>query len=161
MGLFWSHFGKSVLYFLYLYNLQVFASTYLNSLLMGYLAHFPAPASKFFLIKVFYIFSKKRFFLYFRNWNFLAPSLKKLLYFLASTLKMFPWKNFLYFFLKKIPLKKFIFSQKKLFLYFRKRNFLIIQETECSSPKTKKFKEGNFWARKLKKTALIKFLIFW
>ena len=31
--------------------------------------------------KKFLIFSKKNFFLYFREWNFLAPALKKFLYF--------------------------------------------------------------------------------
>ena len=73
--------------------------------------------------------------LHFRKWNFLAPRLKKFLYFwkwnfLASYFsyisgRQFPrWKN------KKNPaLKKFlIFSRKKFFLYFGKRNFLIFSK---------------------------------
>ena len=44
----------------------------------------------FFLEKItlesFLTFSQKKFFLYFVKWNFLAPSLKKLLIFLEGTL---------------------------------------------------------------------------
>ena len=71
---------------------------------------------RFFLIvweiELSYIFPKK-FFLYFRKWNFcaLAP--------------IFPNKIFLYFSLKKTLLKIFLYSLKNLFvLYFRKWNFL-------------------------------------
>ena len=53
------------------------------------------------------------------------------------SLQTFSLQEFLIFFPKKITLKKFIiFSQKK--------SFLIVWETELSSPTNKKFQEGTF-----------------
>ena len=64
---------------------------------------------------------------------------------------------------KKTTLKKFlIFSQKKLILYFGKRNFLIFYGIELSSSTNKKLQERTFRAQKIKKKpTLKKFLIFW
>ena len=51
-----------------------------------------------------------------------------------------------------LSLKKFlILSQKNLFLYFVKRNFLIFQKTEVSNRKNTKMQKMTFRARKVKK----------
>ena len=83
-----------------------------------------------------------------------------LVYVPVSTLKVFPWKNFLYFFLsfflKKPALKKFL-------LFFPKRSFFLFREMKLSSSL------GNvtFWPQPqnflyffLKELALKEFLIF-
>ena len=49
-------------------------------------------------------------------------------HYLASALKIFLWKNFLYFLLKNLIWKSFLYFLKKAFLIFRKRNFLIFRE---------------------------------
>ena len=48
------------------------------------------------------------------------------------------------------------FFLKKAFLYFFKKNFVIFQEIELSSPKIKKFQEGTCLAGKIEKTHLEK-----
>ena len=53
------------------------------------------------------------------------------------SLKIFPLKNFLYFFLKKSCSEKVSYTfPKKAFLLFRKRNFLIFQERYICNPST-------------------------
>ena len=93
-----------------------------------------------------------------------------LVHFPASVVKIFPQKNFLYFFLKKPALKKFIFSQKKLLLYLRKRNFLIFSSKKFFSHFKKwkflglslnNFRRKLLRAPKIKKPSLKRFLIFW
>ena len=60
---------------------------------------------------------------------------------------------------KKSNRKRYlIFSSKKLFWYFGKLNLLIFQEIGLSSPKNKRFQEGTFGARKIKKPTLKKFI---
>ena len=66
-----------------------------------------------------YIFSLKKFFLYFVKLNFLALRFKNLLYFTASTSKFFLEKNYLFFF-RKITLWKNLW-------YFGKWNFLALK----------------------------------
>ena len=86
-----------------------------SSNIQGYLAHFPAPDSKFFPKKISYIFSKKVFFI-FREMELSNPKIRKNLKLYGPSPQNFSLKNFLYFFLKKTALKKFlIFSQKNLF----------------------------------------------
>ena len=87
--------------------------------LQGHLAHFLAQTQKLKIIHskhIFHVFSKKKFFLYFVKWNFLALRLKDLLYFKIPTFKFF-FEKFLIFFLEK---------------------FIIFQEMELSCPKLKK-----------------------
>ena len=55
----------------------------------------------------------------------------------SPSLKFFPEKNLLYFFLKKK-------HSKKLSYIFSKKLFLILQEMELSSPKIKKLQERTF-----------------
>ena len=94
------------------------------------------------------IFSTK-FFLYFVKWNFLALRLKNFLHFTTLALKIFPWKNFLYF------------LKKKFFSYFRKWNFLIFSQKKKAFgvfreikpfKKTSYISGGNFLSSKNKKT---------
>ena len=70
-------------------------------------------------LKKFLIFSQKKFFLYFRKWNFLAKSLKNFYIF-------FPNNFFLYFWREISELKKLKKSNRKIFLniflLFSKKN---------------------------------------
>ena len=99
-----------------------------SSNIKGYLAHFPAPASKFFPKKIYYFFSKNDFFV-FGETEFSNPKIRKFLILFVLSLQNFSPKNFLYFFLKRPARKMFlIFSQNKLFLklaffYFLKKSF--------------------------------------
>ena len=83
--------------------------------------------------------------LYFRKWNFIAPSSKNFLYFSKQ-------KKFLCF--RKW---NFLVSRLKTFKHFLKKSFLIFREIKLSSTKLKKlliFQEGTFRAPKIKKLAL-------
>ena len=75
-------------------------------------------------------FLKKKFFLYFGKWNFLAPKLKTLLYFFRK-------KLFLYFG-KGNFLALRTFRAQKVKKNPTLKTFLIFQEMELSSPKLKK-----------------------
>ena len=73
-------------------------------------------------LKKFLLFSQKKFFLYFRKWNFLATSLKNFYIF-------FPKNFFLYFWREISELKKLKNSNQKtffnIFLLFSKKNSYI------------------------------------
>ena len=78
-----------------------------------------------------YIFSKKKFFLYFGKWNFLASTLKIFLYFLKKSFSYILGNETFLYFLKK-----------SVFLYFAKWNFLALRlenfwDIKLSSPKRK------------------------
>lgn len=63
---------------------------------------------------------------------------------------------------KKSTLKKFLmFPQRKVFLIFWKNGTLLFQKMKLSSSKIKRFQEGIFQDRKIKKLALKFFFIFW
>ena len=126
--------------------------------------NFPIQVSKFFN-KKFLIFSLKSFFLYFRKWIFQvlkksslylrkpkflifpemelsSPRIKNFLIVSSFSVQNFSLKIFLTFFPEKPTLKEFlIFSQKKLFLYFGRRQFsasnlkivLIFQQCFCKA----------------------------
>ena len=74
-----------------------------------------------------------------------SSKIKKFLILFGPALKSFPQKDFLYFLLKKLSLKKFlIFSQKWKFLAQRfpkkkKKRFRLFWEMELFGPKTKTF----------------------
>ena len=57
-----------------------------------------------------------------------------LAHFPASVLKMFPYKNLLYFFLKTPALTRFSYFLIKSFSNFEKRNFLIFREMYIHNP---------------------------
>ena len=136
-----------------------------SSIFRGYLTHFSAETRKTkkkLFWKNFLYFSKKRKFLYFGKWNFLALRLKTFLYFLKKKFFLYfgKWnflapslRNFLYFRRELFGLKKFKKTLWKNFLYFRKWNFLapslknsyifskksffIFQERTCKAWKTR------------------------
>ena len=93
--------------------------------------HFQAQLSKFLLIKISYIFSQKTvlkkfhisyhtFFLYFKKWNFLAKDFLK-------KKKCFSYISGNWLFLS-LRLKAFLyFFRKKLFLCWKKRNFVSLR----------------------------------
>ena len=76
--------------------------------------------------------------------NFSAQKIKKIP----------PYKNFLYFLKKK---KFLIFWEMELSDIFLQKFFLIFLELELSSLNSKKFQEGTFQARKVKKMELPSF----
>ena len=98
-------------------------------------------------IKNFLTFSQKYFFIFrevkiclFQQGTFSALKVKKLSY-ISGNRTFWPLPlDFLYFFLKKPTLKKFlIFPQKKAFLTFREYETPIFWEIELFSCKYKKF----------------------
>ena len=54
-----------------------------------------------------------------------------------------------------------MFPQRKVFLIFWKNGTVIFQKMKLSSSKIKRFQEGIFQDRKIKKLALKFFFIFW
>ena len=93
-------------------------------------------------------FLPKRFFWYFRKWNFTASKIKKFLILSVWPQRQnFSFKKFLIFFPKKTCSKKFLMlSQKNVFLILGK-NFLIF----CQKKKLfLYFRKWNFWAPRLK-----------
>ena len=116
----------------------------MTSIICSYLTQFVSPSSK----NKKNLFKKVIFsyiFLYFGKWNFLAQILKNFLYFLIFPEKVTPKTNFVFLKMKLSGsnIKKFlIFSQKKAFLIFQKKNtqtkFLLFQETKLS------YISGNF-----------------
>ena len=85
------------------------------------------------------------FFLNFEKWNFLAP-----------TLKIFPEKNLLYFFLKKPTLNKILYILKNRFSYILGNGTFLPQAWETSY-----ISGGNILSLENKKNPILKtFLIF-
>ena len=78
------------------------------------------------------------------------------MHFLVSAKKNFPQKNFLYFFLKKPLLKKFIIFSHKKPLIFRKRNFLMFSYKtfflQCQTPAMESFAKNSYLAQLLAST---------
>ena len=72
----------------------------------------------------------------FQRLEFSSPKTKKII----TLSGLSPQNVFLKKFFIFLPKQN---SSEKIYI-FSKKAFLIFQETKCSSPKTKKFKEGNF-----------------
>ena len=93
-------------------------------------------------------------FLYFRKRNFLAPRLKNSVYFRKWNSLAPRLKNSLYF-------RKWNFLAKiKKILIFSQKSFSWISGNETFFKKTSYISGRNFWARKIKKPALEKFIKF-
>ena len=115
-----------------------------KSILWSHLVNISAQTWKIekFTQKIFLILSQKTLFLYFKEWNFLAPRLKNV----SREFCFLKIKTFLYF-----GDWNFLALRLKKFLYFGKRNFL--------APRLKKLQRETFRDQKVKKSTLKKFLI--